>query len=129
MRCPKCGGVLDEDNYCCECIEFFDDVDSDDGYNSYPSNGFYDDDEIDYDSMVDNGEEICLNCTYWTVDPHGSAYGMYCLKGNGDTDPDDSCTDFIQSHSYANYGDEGQYQFNRTRRNTQNKLNNWKSSR
>ena len=24
-------------------------------------------DEVDYDSMIDNGDNICLNCAYWDV--------------------------------------------------------------
>ena len=67
MRCPNCGNKLDEDNYCDECMEFFENLDDD----------F--EDEPDYDSMVNNGEEICLNCTYWSVSPYGRAHGMYCI--------------------------------------------------
>ena len=29
MRCPNCGNELDEDNYCSECCEFFNEEDSD----------------------------------------------------------------------------------------------------
>ena len=115
MKCPKCGSELDEDNYCFECMEFF-----------YDSNGF---DEPDFDSMVNNGDEICLNCTYWSVSPYGRAYGMYCRRGNGQTEPNDSCFDFVQSHSFANYGDEGQFQFDETSRDISNKLNNWRNRR
>lgn len=114
MKCPNCGKELDEDNYCDECMEFF------------SSDGFED---KDYDSMVNNGDEICLNCTYWSVSPYGSAYGMYCRRGNGETDPDDTCFDFVQSRSFANYGDEGQFQFDETDRDISNKLNYWKNSR
>lgn len=113
MRCPKCGGELDEDNYCWECMNFCTDSDE----------------EPDYDSMVNNGDEICLNCTYWSVNPHGSAYGMYCRRGNGQTEPNDTCFDFVQSSHFANYGDSGQYQFNETSRDISNKLYYWKNSR
>ena len=41
MRCPQCGEQLDEDNYCSFCGEFF--------------NQF---DDVDYDSMIGNGDEI-----------------------------------------------------------------------
>jgi hypothetical protein len=116
MRCPKCGNELDEDNYCDSCLEFFDD-----------SNGF--DEEPDYDSMVNNGDAICLNCTYWSVSPYGRAHGMYCRRGNGQTQPDDSCFDFVQSHHFANYGDGGQFQFDETSRDISNKLDNWRNRR
>lgn len=122
MKCPNCGNELDEDNYCDECIEFFNDMDED-------SEDFDFDEEPDYDSMVNNGDEICLNCTYWSVSPYGRAHGMYCRRGNGQTEPNDSCFDFVQSHSFANYGDEGQFQFDETSRDISNKLNNWRSSR
>jgi hypothetical protein len=118
MRCPKCGGQLDEDNYCFECSEFFDD-DS--------SNDF--DEEPDYDSMVNNGENICLNCTFWSVSPYGRAHGMVCRKGQFSEGPNDSCELFIQEHHFANYGDEGQFQFDETNRAISNKLNNWRNNR
>ncbi|MDO5815798.1 MAG: hypothetical protein Q4Q18_09165 [Methanobrevibacter sp.] len=120
MRCPNCGNELDEDNYCDECFEFFNDsVDSSQDF----------DEEPDYDSMVNNGQEICLNCTYWSVSPYGAAHGMYCRRGNGQTEPDDTCFDFVQSHKFANYGYEGQFQFNETDRDISNKLYYWKNSR
>lgn len=118
MICPKCGNELDEDNYCNNCMEF---ISSDDDFNDF--------EEKDYDSMINNGDEICLNCTYWSVSPYGSAYGMYCRRGNGETDPDDTCFDFSKSHSFANYGDRGQFQFDETDRDISNKLRYWKNSR
>ena len=45
------------------------------------------------------------------------------------TEPNDSCFDFVQSHSFANYGDEGQFQFDETSKDISNKLNNWRNSR
>ena len=122
MRCPKCGNELDEDNYCFECLEFFNDMDDD-----LQDFGFQE--EPDYDSMVNNGAEICLNCTYWSVSPYGRTHGMYCRRGNGQTEPDDTCFEFVQSHSFANYGDEGQFQFDETSRDISNKLDNWRSGR
>ena len=119
MECPNCGNELDEDNYCFECQKFFDDDDYADGFEEEP----------DYDSRVNNGDQICLNCTYWSVSPYGRAHGMYCRRGNGQTEPDDTCFDFVQSHSFANYGDAGQFQFDETSRDISNKLNNWKNSR
>ena len=32
--------------------------------------------EEDYESRIDNGEAICLNCTYWSVSPYGASYGI-----------------------------------------------------
>ena len=29
MKCPNCGNELDEDKYCDECFEFFNDLDDD----------------------------------------------------------------------------------------------------
>lgn len=112
MRCPNCGNQLDDDDYCSECCEFF-----------------HDSEEPDYDSMINNGDEICLNCTYWSVSPYGSAYGMYCRRGNGETNPDDTCFEFSQAQSFANYGDDGQFQFDETDRDISNKLYYWKNSR
>ena len=89
----------------------------------------YDFEEPDYDSMIDNGDNICLNCTYWSVSPYGAAHGMVCLRGYPTNGPGDSCSDFVQSHHFASYGDEGQYQFNETRRDTANKLYHWKNNR
>ena len=95
MKCPNCGNELDEDKYCDECFEFFNDLDDD-------SQDFGFEEEPDFDSMVNNG---------------------------GQTEPNDSCFDFVQSHSFANYGDEGQFQFDETSRDISNKLNNWRNSR
>lgn len=119
MECPNCGNELDEDNYCIECQKFFDDDDYSYGFEQEP----------DYDSMVNNGNKICLNCTYWSVSPYGRAHGMYCRRGNGQTEPDDTCFEFVQSHSFASYGDDGQYQFDETSRDISNKLYSWKNSR
>ena len=117
MRCPNCGNELDEDNYCNNCMEFFNDSDSDDW------------DEMDYDSMVNNGDEICLNCTFWSVSPYGRAYGMICRKGYPTEGPGDSCSEFIQETHFASYGNEGQYQFNETDRAIKNKLYSWNNNR
>ena len=114
MRCPKCGNRLDENNYCSECMEFINDCDFD---------------EPDYDSMVNNGDEICLNCTYWSVSPYGASHGMVCRKGYFTEGPDDSCGDFVEEINFSSYGDDGQYQFNETGRAISNKLYHWKNSR
>ncbi|MBQ2651961.1 MAG: hypothetical protein IJF83_00245 [Methanobrevibacter sp.] len=139
MRCPNCGSELDEDKYCFECHMFFDEDDLEDDFtddygNLDFSNDFEEDltqdfDDVDYDSMVNNGDAICLNCTYWSVSPYGSAYGMVCRRGYMTDGPGDSCGDFMQETHFASYGDEGQYQFNETGRAISNKLYYWKNSR
>ena len=128
MKCPDCGNELDEDYYCASCGEFFDEDDLEDDFDE---DSFEEDDfaDTDYDSMVNDGQSICLNCTYWSVSPYGRAHGMYCRRGNGQTEPDDTCDGFVQSHHFASYGDNGQYQFNETSRNISNKLYSWRNSR
>lgn len=116
MMCPNCGSQLDEDNYCDQCMEYVTPEDDD----------FSDE---DYDSMVDNGDEICLNCTFWSVSPYGASYGMICRKGYPTEGPGDSCSEFSQEHHFANYGDSGQFQFNETDRAISNKLWHWKNNR
>lgn len=111
MRCPNCGNPLDEDNYCSDCMEFFNE------------------DDVDYEMMANNGDEICLNCTYWSVSPYGSAYGMVCRRGNFTEGPGDSCTEFVQEIYMASYGSEGEFQFNETGRAISNKLYHWRNNR
>lgn len=129
--CPSCGselGNLGDTYYCFQCgrtvgkdeAVYGQDVDFDDDYSF---------DEPDYDSMVNNGDSICLNCTYWSVSPYGASYGMVCRRGYMTEGPGDSCSDFEQSHSFANYGDDGQYQFDETSRDISNKLYYWKNNR
>lgn len=130
--CPDCGEELgdftNDDFYCYNCNRVVTranavlskDMTSDD---------YYYFDEPDYDSMVNNGEEICLNCTYWSVSPYGASHGMVCRRGYPTDGPGDSCGDFVQSHSFANYGDSGQYQFDETSRDISNRLNHWKNNR
>jgi hypothetical protein len=118
----------DDDFYCYNCNRVVSrgnevlskDITSDDDYYL---------DEPDYDSMVNNGEGICLNCTYWSVSPYGASYGMVCRRGYPTNGPGDSCSDFVQSHSFANYGDSGQYQFDETSRDISNRLYHWKNNR
>ena len=117
MRCPNCGNELDEDNYCSECMEFFNEDEDSYGY-----------DEPDYDSMINNGDNICLNCNFWSVSPYGAAHGMVCRKGQLSYGPDDSCDMFIKETHFSNYGENGEYQFDETNRAISNKLNYWKNS-
>lgn len=138
MRCPECGNELDEDNYCFECEKFFDDEDFEDDYGNDFDDDFSNDfedkfsndiEDVDYDSMVNNGDEICLNCTYWGVSPYGSAYGMVCRKGQFTDGPGGSCGFFVPESHFASYGGDGQYQFNETGRAISNKLYHWKNNR
>jgi len=85
--------------------------------------------EPDYDSMVNNGDRICLNCTYWSTSPHGARYGMVCRRNYPTSGPGDSCSDFVQEHYFASYGEDGQYQFNETGQRISSKLYYWKNSR
>lgn len=125
MRCPQCGSELNSNNYCYECMEFFSESED------YDSDEFMQDDidDVDYDSMVNNGDEICLNCAYWGVSPYGSAYGMICRKNQPTDGPGDSCGFFTPESHFASYGDNGQYQFNETGRAISNKLYHWKNNR
>ena len=128
MKCPNCGNELDEDNYCDECMQFIDDSDFDDDA-SYGFNNDSFDFEEDYDSMINNGDEICLNCTFWSVSPYGASHGMICRRGYPTEGPGDYCFEFSPESHFASYGDNGQYQFNETGRAISNKLYHWKNSR
>ncbi|MBQ8017401.1 MAG: hypothetical protein IJ672_03095 [Methanobrevibacter sp.] len=124
-RCPTCGselGDLMNEYYCYECGRSVSKDSADSNDDSYFK-------EPDYDSMVNNGDNICLNCTYWSVSPYGASHGMVCRRGYPTDGPGDSCSDFVQSHHFANYGDAGQYQFDETSRNISNKLSHWRNNR
>lgn len=131
--CPICGdelGDLCDEYYCYRCSQSIRKEDADYSKNIIFDDDDYDDfEEPDYDSMIDNGDNICLNCTYWGVSPYGAAHGMICRRGYPTDGPGDSCSDFVQSHHFASYGDNGQYQFNETRRDTANKLYHWRNNR
>ncbi len=138
VRCPICNnelGDLGSEYYCYRCYMsvskenavLSQNLSSDNDYDFGGS--YYDYEEPDYDSMIDNGENICLNCAHWGVSPKGASYGMICYKGYPTSGPSDSCGSFVQSIHYASYGDEGQYQFNETRRDIAKKLNYWRNNR
>lgn len=130
-RCPYCNKELSDicgDYYCYSCAKFI----SEEKINfnkNICSDKNHDFEEPDYDLMMDNGDNICLNCTYWSVSPYGAAHGMVCRRGQLTEGPGDSCSSFVQSTHFASYGDNGQYQFNETRRNTANKLYHWRNNR
>lgn len=130
-QCPSCGSELGDlcgEYYCFRCSRT---VSNDSAVLSKDS-GFDDDygyEEPDYGSMVNNGDEICLNCTYWSVSPYGRSHGMVCRKGQLSDGPNDSCEFFIPESHFASYGDEGQFQFDETGRAIENKLYSWKNSR
>lgn len=134
-RCPDCGSELedlsDDEFYCSNCSKYvtirsavLSRPDEDD----YEVSG-YTFDEPDFDSRINNGEAICLNCTYWSVSPYGASHGMICRRGYPTDGPGDSCSDFIGETHFANYGSEGQYQFNETSGAISNKLYHWKNNR
>ncbi len=132
MICPKCGGTLDrkyEGYYCPYCYSNFSDEEIENEQFGDYNESYSDFGEPDYDSMINNGDEICLNCTYWSVSPYGASHGMVCRRNYPTNGPGDSCSDFVQSHHFGSYGDNGQYQFNETRRNIKNKLNYWEDNR
>lgn len=132
-QCPSCGeelGSLGDDNfYCFYCNKI---ISRDSAIFSKELPSSYDDrdyDETAYDSMVNNGECICLNCIYWSVSPYGASHGLVCRRGYSTSGPEDSCNDFVQSHKFANYGDSGQFQFDETSRDISNRLYHWKNNR
>lgn len=133
--CPNCGEEL-MGTYCESCGfdgsdgykgQYIRINDDDEDYDEYDDDEDYDDEDIDFDD-IDEDDEVCLNCTYWGVDSRGAAYGVHCQKGYGRTDPDDTCDEFIESHHFANYGDNGQYQFNKTQRMRKNLFDYWEDS-
>lgn len=129
--CPSCGNELNDfmdDYYCYDCGSPVSRENAVYG-NNINVDDDYDFEEPDYDSMVNNGDQICLNCTYWSVSPYGASHGMICRRGYPSSGPGDYCGDFVQSHSFASYGDSGQYQFNETSRDISNRLNHWKNNR
>lgn len=78
-KCPSCDEELEwlmDSYYCYNCSMSV----SKESEVSGAGSSYDDYDEPDYDSRVNNGDEICLDCTYWFVNPHGSAYGMVCRR-------------------------------------------------
>lgn len=130
-RCPTCNEELDDLDFEYYCYTCGYGVSKEDAVLSQDVDFDYDDDfeEPNYDSMIGNGDGICLNCTYWSVSPYGAAHGMVCRRNYPTSGPGDSCSDFVQSHHFASYGDNGQYQFDETRRDTANKLYHWRNNR
>ena len=129
-RCPSCGdelGDLMDSYYCYNCSQSVSKDRAELGGNSSFDN--YDFNEPDYDSMVNNGDEICLNCTFWSVSPYGASYGMVCRKGQFSDVPGDSCGYFTPESHFASYGNSGEYQFDETGRAISNKLYHWKNNR
>lgn len=58
--------------------------------------------EIDGINIGDvNYDRVCLNCRYWQVNVQlkGAAKGMICAKGQGQTEPNDSCSMFSPNQS------------------------------
>ena len=102
VKCPTCGselGDLADEYYCYNCGRSVSKDNAECG-KSITFDDNHDYGEHDYDSMVNNGDEICLNCTYWSVSPYGRAHGMYCRRGNGQTEPEQ--IGLIKSDLYEN---------------------------
>ena len=61
--------------------------------------------DIDGIRISDVGyDRVCLNCRFWksNVQIRGPAQGVICTKGQGHTDPDDSCGMFQPNMSVDN---------------------------
>ena len=61
--------------------------------------------EIDGIRISDVGyERVCLNCKHWktNVQFSGPAEGVICIKGNGHTNPNDTCDMFLPNTSVDN---------------------------
>ena len=71
--------------------------------------------DIDYD-------RVRLNGRYWQVNVQirGAANGVVCTKGQGQTDPNDSCSLFSPNRTVDSVQDPNRYQDKR------NKMNMWK---
>ena len=71
--------------------------------------------DIDYD-------RVCLNGRYWQVNVQirEAANGVVCTKGQGQTDPNDSCNLFSPNRTVDSVQDPNRYQDKR------NKMNMWK---
>ena len=41
-------------------------------------------------------DEVCLNCKWWAIDDN---LNVVCIKGQGYTDPDDTCSAFYYQGS------------------------------
>ncbi len=129
-KCPRCDeelGDFMDSYYCYNCSQSVRKEDAVNGVSS--SSDDYGFEEPDYGSMVNNGDEICLNCTFWSVSPYGSSYGMIYRKGQFSDGPGDSCGYYTPESHFASYGANGEYQFNETGRAISNKLSHWKNNR
>lgn len=61
--------------------------------------------EIDGIAISDVGyDRVCLNCKFWKPDIQirGPAQGVICTKGQGHTNPNDSCGMFQPNRSVDN---------------------------
>lgn len=61
--------------------------------------------EIDGIRISDVGyDRVCLNCKFWqtNVQLRGPAQGVLCIKGMGQTNPNDSCSMFSPNTSVDN---------------------------
>lgn len=70
-------------------------------------------------------ERICLNCNYWKPDVQyrGAANGIVCIRGQGHTNPDDSCSMFSPNYGVDSVLDPDAVN------EKQNKMDVWKMRR
>lgn len=58
-----------------------------------------------------NQDRVCLNCKYWQSNTqlYGSAQGVICRLGNGHTNPNDSCPQFMPNSTFDSLQDPNKY--------------------
>ena len=58
-----------------------------------------------------NYDRVCLNCRYWVVDVQlrGAANGVICTRGNGHTNPNDTCPLFSPNMTVDGFQDQNRY--------------------
>ena len=79
--------------------------------------------EIDGISIGDvNYDKVCLNCRHWRVEVQlkGSSKSVVCTKGQGHTNPSDTCAMFSPNPSLDSVQNPNQY-FDK-----KNKIDVWK---
>lgn len=69
-----------------------------------------------------NHDRVCLNCRYWRVNTqlNGAANGVICTQGQGQTNPNDSCSMFSPNSAADSIQDPDRINEKR------NKINVWK---
>lgn len=62
-------------------------------------------------------DRVCLNCIHWQADIQlrGAANGMLCTRGQGHTNPTDSCSQFMPNYGGDSVQDPNGYNEKRNR--------------